>query len=346
MKTFLVILAIAICFSAYAAIDARSGAWTAEIIDGDTMQLSIFQGRSSERNGYGWGGNVMGFNEPLASFSGLSKSDVESNAANVKFELRRAAGTLVFDGRFSESTGAGHFRFTPNDAFVKEMDSLGYSDFSDQQMLMFAVHDFRPQTVRDLRAMGYQLSKRELEEVAIFRVNAELVRDFARLGYPNLTLRELVDMRVGRVDVEYINAMRALGYTTLSAHDLSNMAILGVRPSYIRELQAAGLTNLSSRELSDLRVGHVTASRIEEYRKMGYTGLSARQLAEMGIHGVTPSYIEELRTLGYSNISTRQLIEMKIFGVTPDYIRKLKALGYESVPAEKLVKLKQSGLVK
>ena len=30
MKTFLVILAIAICFSAYAAIDSRSGAWTAE----------------------------------------------------------------------------------------------------------------------------------------------------------------------------------------------------------------------------------------------------------------------------------------------------------------------------
>jgi hypothetical protein len=345
MKTFLVMLAIAICFSAYAAVDSRSGAWTAELVDGTTLQLSIF-GRNEKNDRLGWGGSVMGFNAPVATFVGLSQTDAAASAANVRFELRRAAGTVSFDGRFSEGTGAGHFKFVPNDGFVREMESLGYSDFTDQQLLMFAVHDFTPQVIRDLRAMGYELSKREVEDIAVFRVTAELIRDYARLGFSNLTVREVVDLRVGRVDAEYVNAMRALGYSNLTAREISNMAILGVRPSYIRELQGAGLTSLSARELSDLRVGRVTAARIEEYRKLGYTNLSARQLSEMGIHGVTPALIEEYRALGYSNIPVRQLIEMKIFGVTPDYIRKLKTLGYSNVPADKLVKLKQSGLVK
>lgn len=344
MKTFLLILAIIICFSAYAAADPRSGAWTAEL-EGDRLQMSIFQSQR-DHPGYDHFGNVMGFNQPLAIFSGLTKQDAEAGAANVKFELRRAAGTVIFDGRFSEGTGAGHFKFVPNDAFVREMDSLGYRDFNDEQLLLLAVHDFSPQTIRDLRALGYQISRREVEEIAIFRVTAEMMKDFARLGYPSITLREAVDLRVGHVDGDYISGMRAAGYTASSAHQLAEMAILGVRPSYVRELQAAGLSNLSARELTDLRVGRVTAARIGEYRKLGYTNLDARRLAEMGIHGVTPALIEEFRALGYENIPARQLIEMKIFGVTPDYIRKLRSLGYLNVPAEKLVKLKQSGLVR
>ncbi len=343
MKCFLVLIAVAICFSAYASTDPRSGAWTAEF-EGDSVQMTMFRG-SQSRDGYRYNNNVMGFNDAIASFAGLSKSDVESNAANVKFELRRQAGIIVFEGRFSDGTGAGHFRFTPSDGFVHDMDTLGYSGFTDDQLLMFAAHDFSPQTIRDLRSLGYQPTKREVEEIAVFQITAEVVKEFGKLGYSNLTLRELVNLRVGRVDAEYVNSMRALGFANLTAHQIADMGILGVRPSYIRELQGAGLTGLTSRELTDLRVGNITAARIEEYRKLGYTNLSARQLSDMGIQGVTPKYIEELRGLGYENLSVKQLIDMKIFGVTPDYIRKMKSLGYNNVPADKLVKLKMSGLV-
>lgn len=340
MKTLFVLLAVVVCFSAYAATDVRSGAWTAEL-DGSTLQLTLFRGRDGDSHMQ----NVMGVSLPLTSFADLAQSDVASSAANVRFEMRRSPGTIVFDGRFSDGTGAGHFRFNPSEAFVREMESLGFSGFRDDELLVFAIHDFSPQTIRDLRAMGYQPTKREVEEIAVFHITADLLREYARLGYRNLTLRDAVDLRVGRVDAAFIAAMRELGYTDLTARQMADLAIIGVKPAYVRELRGAGLTNLTPTDLTELRIGHVDAARIAEYRKLGYTDLSARQLSELAIQRVTPQFIQELRALGYDKIAAGQLIEMKTMGVTPDYIRKMNALGYSKVPPEKLLKLKMSGLI-
>ena len=343
MKSLLLILfAITLCFSAYAANDSRTGVWTAELQDDGTLQMTIFHGQNENRRGAGMG-SLMGFDEPLISYSGLSKSDITSAAANVQFELRRPAGTIAFEGRFANGTGAGHYRFVPSEPFVREMEALGYSGFSDEQLLVFAAHNFSPQTVRNLRSMGYQLTQREVEEIAIFRISAELMREYARLGYANLSLKEAVNFRVGRVDAAYIKSMRELGYTNLPAQQLADMAILGVNPVSIRDLKSAGLSDLTPRQLSDLRIGRITAQRIDEYRKLGYASLTVRELSDFGVHGVTPKFIEELRALGYDRLSPRQLIDMRIFGVTPDYIRKINSLGYSNVPVEKLLKLKMSG---
>jgi hypothetical protein len=345
MKTLLfVVIAIAVCFSVYAASDARTGVWTADLRD-DRLQMTLFRGKEAgERRGIGFGfNNIMGFDEPLGAYSGLSKSDLLSSAANVQFMLRRPAGQIAFEGRVANGTGAGHFHFTPNDGFVREMETLGYRDFADEELLLFAAHDFSPQTIRDLRAMGYQPTRHEVEEIAIFRITPELLREFARVGYANLTLREAVNFRVGRVDAAYINDIRALGYGSLTARQMADMAIIGVTPAYVRELRAAGLTDLTSRQLTDLRVGHITAQRISDYRRLGYTNLGLHELGEMGIQSVTPKFIEELRALGYDKLTPRQLVEMKIFGVTPDYIRKLNEKGYANVPVDKLLKLRESG---
>ncbi|HEY8132885.1 MAG TPA: hypothetical protein VII12_13455 [Thermoanaerobaculia bacterium] len=342
MKTLLfVILAVAICFSVYAASDSRSGVWTAELQD-DHLQMTLFRGRTNIDRGFGVR-DLMGFDEALGSFAGLSKGDLSSSAANVQFELRRAAGTISFQGRVANGTGAGHYRFTPNDAFIRDMDTLGYRGFSEDQLLLFAAHDFSPQIIRELRTMGYQPTQREVEEIAIFRITPDLLREFGRLGYPNLSLREAVNFRVGRVDAAYIKEIRELGYSELSARKLADMAIIGVTPTYVRELRSAGLTDLTAQQLTDLRIGRVTPQRISEYRKLGYTDLSVRQLGEFGIQGVTPKFIEELRSLGYDKLTPRQLIDMKIFGVTPDYIRKLNEKGYSNVPLDKLLKLRQMG---
>jgi hypothetical protein len=324
MKSLLfVILAVATCFSVYAASDSRSGVWTAELQD-DHLQMTLFRGRSTTGRGFGVG-NLMGFDEALGSFAGLSKADLNSSAANVQFELRRAAGTIAFEGRVANGTGAGHYRFTPNDVFIRDMDTLGYRGFSDDQLLLFAAHDFSPQVIRDLRTMGYQPTQREVEEIAIFRITPDLLREFGRLGYPNLALREAVNFQVGRVDAAYIRGIRELGYTDLSARKLADLAIIGVTPAYVRELRSAGLNDLTVQQLNDLRVGNVSAKRIEEYRKLGYSNLTAKQLSEMGIFAVTPDYIRKLSEKGYNNVPVDRLLKLrtmgadKILGLTADH---------------------------
>jgi hypothetical protein len=347
MKTaLLILLAVAICFAVYAAGDSREGVWTAEVnADGTALQMTLFRGHRDNHAGvgrYGMNNNVMGFELSLASLTGLTTSEIKSTAANVQFALSRPAGNITFEGRFANGNGAGNFKFAPSEPFVRDMASLGYAAFKDDDLLMFATTEFSPQTVRDLRALGYQPTQKEIEEVAIFRIDAKAIREYARLGYPNLTLRELVNFRVGNVDAAYVNGMRELGYTDVPAHKLANLAILGVTPAYVRDLRGAGLTNLTPQETEQLRIGNITVARINEYKHLGYT-LSPHELSDFGIHGVTPKTIEELRAMGYTNLTAHQLIEMRIFGVTPDYIRKVEASGYKAVPVDKLIKLRMSG---
>ena len=346
MKTaLLILLAVAICFTVYAASDSRNGVWTAELnTDGTTLQMTLFRGNHETHLGRNFRGmgNVMGFELSLASMTGLTVGDINSSAANVQFAMARPAGTISFEGRFANGNGAGNFKFAPSEPFVRDMASLGYTSFKDGDLLVFATTDFTPQTVRDLRSLGYQPTQKEIEEVAIFKINSAAIKEYTRLGYANLTLRELVNFRVGNVDAAYVNGMRTLGYTDIPANKLANLAILGVTPAYVRELRSAGLTSLTPQETEQLRIGNITAAKIDAYKRLGLT-LTTHELSDFGIQRVTPKSIEELRAMGYTNLTAHQLIEMHIFGVTPDYIRKVEASGYKAVPVDKLIKLRMSG---
>lgn len=317
MKGLLFVLAaLLLAFAAYAATsghDVRSGVWTAEVEEGAKLNMSVFTGRSESR----WGNNISSFTLPLSRFEGLSTADGPS-----KFTLHASAGTLAFDGHFDALKGAGHFTFTPSATFVREMDSLGYKDLRDDELLTFTTTDFSPESVRGLRSMGYEITRKELDEIAVFHISPAAIQEYARAGYPNLALREVVNFRVGRVTPEYIAQMRELGYAGMPARELGEMAVIGVKPEYVRELRGAGLTGLTARELTDLRIGRITAKRIDEYRSLGYEHLTARQLSEMGIMNVTADYIRQMQAVGVSDL--RKLIELKTTGAADILLKKTR----------------------
>lgn len=315
MKGLLFTLAaLLLAFAAYAATsahDVHSGVWTAEVIDGAKLNMSMFTGRSDNH----WGNNMSGFTLPLARFEGLSTGD-----GPVKFAFHAPAGAIAFDGSFDSLKGAGHFTFAPNEGFVRDMDSLGYKDFRDDELLTFTTTDFSPDSIRGLRSMGYDITRRELDEIAVFHITPEVIHEYARAGYPNLAMREVVNFRVGHVTPEYIAAMHDLGYDTIPARQLGDMAVIGVKPEYVRELRGAGLTNLTPRELTDLRIGRITAKRIDEYRSLGFDHLTARQLSEMGIMNVTADYIRQMQAIGVTDL--HKLIELKTTGAADILLKK------------------------
>ncbi len=307
MKRPLILLALVFFASLTLAADDRGGVWSARL-EGDALYVNLVR---PQRNGLGQ--NNIGTNIRFSALQGLTKSDIGADASNVTFTFTAPAGTIAFEGRFSKGLGAGNYRFTPNDAFLREMESLGFSGgFSDEKLLIYALHDFRPQTIRDLRALGYTIEKRQIDEIAIFRVDANFVKEITALGYATPTFRELVDMRVGRVDAAFVKAMRDAGFTDVSAHQMAELGILGVTPAYVRELKGAGLTSLTPKQATDLKIGHITAALIAEYRRLGYD-LTPHELSEFGIFHVTPQFIEEQRARGETNLTPRKLIDMKIF---------------------------------
>ena len=62
------------------------------------------------------------------------------SGSDVRFALRRDAGTLEFEGAFDAGLGSGRFRFAPNAAFVAALQKTG-RQLSADDALRLAIHD-------------------------------------------------------------------------------------------------------------------------------------------------------------------------------------------------------------
>src|SRR5439155_20619156 len=96
----------------------------------------------------------------LSEFAGLTRAQIESpTQVQVRFELRREAGTLEFEGTFRNGDGAGEFAFTPNEDFPKALRALGVtfapkSGERDRDLLNLAIFDVSTYFIRSMRKIG------------------------------------------------------------------------------------------------------------------------------------------------------------------------------------------------
>ena len=89
------------------------GTWTAELRNGRVF-LQVRAPAPRDWNGDRWNSDwSMGQTYPVEEFTGLPANDDQLTASTVKFEMRREAGTLAFEGSFREGRGAGLFGFNP-----------------------------------------------------------------------------------------------------------------------------------------------------------------------------------------------------------------------------------------
>ena len=308
------LLLLITCFAApvYGAID---GAWTASPYGDDRSRMYLNIARNPNHNN--------GSTFDIADFAGLSVSQVAVETATpVRFELRREAGTVAFDGTFRNGKGAGHFTFRQNAAFIQTLEGLGveldlgsrrHDETEEETLFALALHDVSSAFIRSMQAEGYRVS-----------------------------LDKYLAMRIFRVTPEYIREMRSLGFKELDVDDLLATRIHKVTPDYIRQMRAAGW-HLSLEDLQASRIHGATPEFAAAMRKLGYA-LDFDDLVAFRIHGVTAEFIDAMRALGYRDIPADDLVAMRIHRVTPEFIRELKAAGYTGVPVEKLVSMRIHGV--
>src|SRR5713226_2274210 len=84
-----------------------TGSWMISVSEKRPEQLSLsLQTSRSDHQGSQF---------DRSEFVGLTRAQIESpTQVQVRFELRREAGTLEFEGTFRSGDGAGEFAFTPN----------------------------------------------------------------------------------------------------------------------------------------------------------------------------------------------------------------------------------------
>jgi hypothetical protein len=206
---------------------------------------------------------------------GLTREQAMSAGTNVRFQLKRDAGTFNFEGWFKEGNGSGHFTFSPNASFAAELNKQGYGTPTAEQQLSMAMQDAGFDLINELKAQGYEQP----------------------------TLDQLVKMGNHGLRVEYVQGLKQLGYSLKSVDFLIKMRDHGVTPSFIRELAGLGYTGLAPEELIRTRDHGVTPRFINEFMAAGYSKLTLNEWITLRDHGVSTKFIQEFEALGYSEQS-------------------------------------------
>jgi hypothetical protein len=177
---------------------------------------------------------------------GIDKATIHATTVTpVKFELRREAGTISFEGTFKLGDGAGQFYFTPNPNFASAIRGLGIEDdlqvdrSDDEKLLSLALADVTVAYARSIKAL-----------------------------FSEVTFREVRRARGANVTPDYIAQMRAAGVNFGTAREAARLKELNVTPKYISDLAAAGYKNLSYDQLRRLATHGITAEFI---RRMSNT---------------------------------------------------------------------------
>lgn len=252
--------------------DSHQGTWSAKRM-GDKIDLQMSMS-------WGGGHHTWSLGETYAAkdLPGLGAGP------DVRFELRRDAGTFRFEGKFKGDQGTGFFTFAGNPGYIRDMAALGYK-MTEDRLLEMATHD----------------------------VSLSFVREIHDLGYRDASLDKLVEFRIHGVSPQFIRELKALGYGNLPADKLVEFRIHGVSPEFVRGMAADGYKNLPADKLVEFRIHSVSPEFVKELAAAGYSNVPADRLVEFRIHGVNGDFIRQ--AVGrYGKLSTDELVQLKIRG--------------------------------
>jgi hypothetical protein len=261
----------------------------------------------------------------------------------VRFELRRQAGTFLFEGEQDGREAWGSFTWTGSAEFLSLMSRRGYERITVRQHLSMTTFDVTTAFLDRMERRGYDLSISELLSFRIHGIDAEYVDELAAEGFENISTDYLLSLRIHGVSGQYAREMEELGYDDLSLDDLLRGRIHGVSAEHAADMTRLGFSSPTFDGLIRMRIHGVTADLAYELAEAGLGRLSAGELVEMSIHGVTPSFIREMAEVGYEDISPNNLVKMRIHGVDADFVRDLERHGMRDLSVGRLVRVKIRG---
>jgi len=350
-KTFAFVFALSLFWACYPAAevtysnpqDSTVNQW---MIEFQTSEAKLHLTMRYQRQGdHGFSYSNSGFGVMLDQLSGLTRGQMLSAAGNnVRFQLKRDAGTFNFEGWFKEGNGSGHFTFSPSSAFANDLARQGFGKATDEQLLSLAMSNTGTAFINELKAEGYDTSTVEqLVNMGNHGVSLEYLQGLKSLGYSVKSTELVVKMRDHGVSLNFIKELSSLGYTNLNPDDLIRTRDHGISAKYIGEFINAGYNRANLDEWITLRDHGVNTEFVNTLKELGYARLPLEDLVRMRDHGVSASFIKELKDIGYSNASVEQLVRLRDHGVSASYIRRMKERGYADLSLDEYIRLRDRG---
>jgi hypothetical protein len=337
---------VTVAFQTVSAQSDIHGAWTAELHSGRVfLQVNTTPppdwNRGSDWNG-GWN---MGQTFDVSDLSGLPGADDRLTTSAVKFELRREAGTLGFEGAFRDGRGGGLFTFVPREAYVNEMRSLGFKDdLPLWRRFQLAVHDVGPKYIRELKAEGFNdLTLDQIQRAKTHGVTVDYIKAMKAEGYKAATIEEFVRTRDHGVTQQYVQSMKQAGFSSATIEDLLRAKDHGVTPDYLKEVKDLGLSATDLNGYVRMRDHGVTAAYVKELAAQGFKNVPLEDLVKAKDHGVSADYIADMKEIN-KTLTLEQLTRLRDHGITPGFVNHAKARGYTTTDPDELIRLRNTGL--
>ena len=306
---FLAVALILLSAPAPVAVQA-DGAFTLRATGSDNrVNLNLQSGgaeglRSESREGHSNYGRTI----ERSAFTVTNQRD-----GQLAITLRRDAGTFTLEGRGSMERASGWYTFTPNPAFKKDIEGLGFRQVNDRALFVFALDDLTIDGLKQLqRLVSNTPDTDELVRLINHGAGVRYIQAMTDAGFTKLTTEEYRRARDHGVSADFARGMADLGMK-LSLDDLIRSRDHGVSLDYVRAMRASGF-DVSHDELVRMRDHGVSASYVESLRELGYSKLSADELVRLHDHGVTAGYVKRIQDLFKERPSVEQLISLRSGG--------------------------------
>jgi hypothetical protein len=330
---------LALAIQPVLALDSiRTGQWLLEASrEPGTVQFSL-----TVRSDHGYSSH--GRDVAISGFTGLTAGQIDGRPADVRFELKRDAGTFVCEGRVGDGKGAGLFELKLDPGFAAELERRGISTPSEAQQTHLAFEDVGLAVLDELKAQRYPTPHLdELVAMGDHGVDYRFVHGLAESGYRLGSVGALILTRDHGVDPRYVAELAQLGHHGLPIQELVDLRDHGVDPKYIREMMKLGLSRGSLEEMRRARDHGVDPRYVAGMESAGYRGMDLEELIRTRDHGVDPRYMSEMAAAGYGRLALADLVRARDHGVDARFAKKVNARLKEPATLDELIQIRDRG---
>ena len=265
------------------------------------------------------------------------------------FAVKREAGTVTFNGSFTNGRGHGTYLFEENASFKSFLAQEGFKDINEELMLHLFFTNINQEYFGYMKANGYTgITMSQLKDLAFQNVNLKVLTGYLDLfkkeNYGKVSLEKIIELREHGVGPSFVNSFHEMGYKDISLDKALELRDHGVSPKFIEEMKKAGAKDISLDEAVELRDHGVSAEFIYGLKELGYGDISLEKARKLRDHGVSIEFIKEFMAMGYKDISPDRAQELRDHGVNPAFVSRIKELGFSDITLNKAVELRDHGV--
>jgi hypothetical protein len=224
---------------------------------------SIRAGRTAEKISFGWerGDCASGHSCHESDsdmlwnrWSGASPADLRHEGAAVDARMKAEAGEMRCVGVVYEGVLRGSYSFTPDAAFAKRMEAMGFDDQTLDRLQGYAMLDVTTAWVKEMKDAGVtEMTAQNLMGLRALKVDTAYLKGMAAAGYPELQANKLTGMKAVGVSPEKVQAVKAMGYSP-TEEELIQMSVFKIDAPFVERMKARGFKSPTIAQLVQIKV--------------------------------------------------------------------------------------------